>query len=136
MIWTVSMVFVRRPQMYFLVNGIKTEMKLPTSIAVIGDATYELPANLRRWASEEKEREAAERRKCGYTHSAGALEQRGQPVHAAKRYRPRFRRRCRENISMPRVRGRGQHSYDTCHFRSYVCRATPSPGVPAALLAR
>ncbi|CAK1595283.1 unnamed protein product [Parnassius mnemosyne] len=85
--------YVERLEMYFLVNQIKAELKLPTLIAVIGDEAYELLANL---ASPKKPSELS------YGDVVELLRQHLQPtpsVHA-ERYRFRQRRQAsNENIA-------------------------------------
>ncbi|XP_013136418.1 PREDICTED: uncharacterized protein K02A2.6-like, partial [Papilio polytes] len=85
--------YVDRLEMYFLANGIKAEIQLPTLIAVMGEEAYELLVNLSspRKPSELKFKEAVE-----------LLQQHLEPTPSvlAERYKFRQRRQAgEENVS-------------------------------------
>ncbi|KAJ0180387.1 hypothetical protein K1T71_003791 [Dendrolimus kikuchii] len=76
--------YADRLQMYFKVNGIKDELKLPTMIAVMGDEVYELLVNL---ASPRKPSE------LDYSEATELLRNHLQPSPSVLAERFRFRQR-------------------------------------------
>ena len=80
--------YVDRLDMYFLVNDIKDELKLPTLIAVVGDEAYELLVNL---ASPRKPKDLT------YAVAVELLRHHLQPTPSALAERYRFRQRRQVN---------------------------------------
>ncbi|XP_061724707.1 uncharacterized protein K02A2.6-like [Cydia pomonella] len=80
--------YVDRLEMFFLVNAIKDELKLPTMIAVMGNGAYELLVNL---ASPKKPSEVT------YKEAVDLLRHHLQPTPSVLAERYRFRQRRQNN---------------------------------------
>ncbi|KAL0810732.1 hypothetical protein ABMA28_010054 [Loxostege sticticalis] len=76
--------FIERLEMYFLVNGVKDELKLPTLIASLGDEAYELLVNL---ASPKKPKDLE------FSEADDLMRKHLQPAPSALAERFRFRQR-------------------------------------------
>lgn len=76
--------YIERLEMYFLVNNVKAELKLPTLIAVMGDEAYELLTNL---SSPQKPAEMQ------YAAVVDLMRHHLQPAPSALAERFRFRQR-------------------------------------------